>query len=214
MELRRKGISSYLSILLNNSHPPERGWWVSGYDSHGCLFYFTFYTDTHTHALFLKLPTSFFLPSPCKSKWCSEKRTHQAMHEDIHLMISKCTPKYITDFSLQMQAGHPQISNVNIQKWGLISESELASLRYEGNPPLRLVTVYSGPGRMSVLKPVWIQLGWSWGERLHTLKRITLMLYVIFLHYSIRNFGPGKQSKALTVFSSYINSAKWSTVHF
>lgn len=100
------------------------------------------------------LSTSFFLTSPCKSKWCSDKRTYQAMHEDIHLMTCKFPPKYITDSSIQMQAGHPKISNMNTQKWGLISESELASLRYEGKSPLCLVTIYSGPGRMSVLKAI------------------------------------------------------------
>lgn len=35
----------------------------------------------------------------------------------------------------------------------------------------------------------------------------------ILAHYSIRNSGLGKQSKALTVFSTYMNSVKWSTVH-
>lgn len=141
-----------------------------------------FFFLIHTHTLFLMLPTSFFLTSPCKSKQCSEKRTYQAMHEDIHLMTLKSPPKCITDFSIQMQAGHSNISNINTQKWGLISWSDMASFRYEGKSPLCLVTIYSGPGTMSVLKPIWIQLGWSWGDRLHTLKHTTMVLYLIFQH--------------------------------
>lgn len=33
MEPRRKGIFKYLPILLNDSHPPQSGWWISGYET-------------------------------------------------------------------------------------------------------------------------------------------------------------------------------------
>lgn len=147
--------------------------------SHECLFYFFLYTHTLFFSCY-QLPSSLLLPvSP--SGAVKKEHTRLCMKTSTWWLYSS-RPKCITDFSIQMQAGHSNISNMNTQKWGLISWSDMASFRYEGKSPLCLVTIYSGPGTMSVLKPIWIQLGWSWGDRLHTLKHTTMVLYLIFQH--------------------------------
>lgn len=129
MELRRKGISKYLSILLNDSHPLESGWWISGYETccgflqliHMNVYFISF---IHLISLCIYLHTHFFsccqlpflLTSPFKSKWCSNKRTNQVMHEDTHLRTLKFPHSYITAFCIQIQAEGPKISTMNIQK--------------------------------------------------------------------------------------------------
>lgn len=192
--------------------------WFLTADSHEWLPYliYTFhFVYTCTLSFFLMLSTSFLLPaSPCGSKWCSEKRTFQALHEDIHLMTLQLPSRYCADLCVQIQADLLNISETKSQRWWFITESD--TFRDEKRPPLCLVTTCSGPGRMTLLKSIWIQLWWSWADGLHILKHIRMMLYVIlfFADYSVSNFGFGKQSKGSTVFLTYINLMKWSTVHF
>lgn len=73
MELRRKGISKYLPILLNGSHPLESGWWISGHETccgfleliHKNAFFFSFIhlisCCVYLHTLFFHAAN--FLPS-------------------------------------------------------------------------------------------------------------------------------------------------------
>lgn len=56
MELRRKGIFKYLPMLLNDSHPPESGGWISGYET--CcgflqLIHMNLYFISFIHLIFL-----------------------------------------------------------------------------------------------------------------------------------------------------------------
>lgn len=186
--------------------------WFLTADSHEWLLYliYTFhFVHTHTLSLFLMLSASFLLPaSPCSSEWRSEKRTFQALHEDIHLMTLQFPSRYCADLCIQIQAGLPDISETKSQRWRFITASD--TFRDERKSPPCLVTTCSGPGRMTLLKSIWIQLWWSWADGLHISKHIRMMLYVIlfFAGYSVSNFGAGKQSKGSTVFLTYINLGK------
>lgn len=118
-------------------------WFLTAH-SQECLFFFFIYTFnflmcifTHTH-FFLCCQLPFLLTSPFKSKWCSNKRTHQVMHGDTHLRSLKFPHRYITAFCIQIQAEGPKMSNMNIQKRALTVEPELTWPRDEGKSLLCL----------------------------------------------------------------------------
>jgi len=112
-----------------------------------------------------------------------------------------------------MQAGHPKISNVNTQKWGLISELELASFRWISAVPCNhLLWTWQDECAEANLNSAGVKLGGWQATHLETYHYD--VIYSILAHYSIRNFELGKQSKAPTVFSTYVNSVKCSTLHF
>lgn len=135
------------------------------------------------------------------------------MHKDTYLRTLKFPHSYITAFCIHIQAEGPKMSNMNIQKWGLILESGLTWPRYEGKSLLCLVTTYAGPGRRS---------GWSWAEfrgvklgwpATHPETHHYHAVLSILEHCSIRDSGRGKQPRAPTVFSKYINSVKRTSAH-
>lgn len=135
------------------------------------------------------------------------------MHEDTHLRILKFPHRYITAFCIHIQAEGPQMSKTNIQKWRLILESGLTWLRYEGKSLLCLVRTYAGPGRRrgwSQAEFRWVKLGWpaTYLETHHY-----HAVWNILEHHSIRDSGCGKQSRAPTVFSKYINSVERTSAH-
>lgn len=152
VELRRKGISKYLPILLNDSHPLESGWWISGYET--CcgflqlirmnVYFISFihlislctYLHTHTFSHAANFLSSLLLP--LNPSGAATKEHTSVMHEDTHLRVLKFLHRYITAFCTWIQAEGLKMSNMNIQKWRLILESELTWPRYEGKAPCAL----------------------------------------------------------------------------
>lgn len=175
-----------------------------------CIWFIHFISYTRTHFLFFsccQLPSSFQLLPAALSGVARREHSRLCMKTSTWWLYSS------PQDTAQIFAFKYRPASQTFLRWnhrGGDSLQHLTTFRDERKSPPCLVTTCSGPGRMTLLKSIWIQLWWSWADGLHISKHIRMMLYVIlfFAGYSVSNFGAGKQSKGSTVFLTYINLGK------